>query len=338
MDEFFGKNTAASALQTTRHVYDSAVWQFFWPLINGGQTVIPSPSQPLDAEYLTALVEQHQVTILDFVPSVFNRMIPYFVENDEAKHKLRSVDTVIIGGEEIPPPPTFKFVQHFPQVRLINLYGPTEASIGCVCYEVKDTSAGRIPIGKPIANVKTLILDSHRNLVPVGVPGELHLTGDCLSDGYLGDDLKTRAAFIQQPFNEIQYDRLYRTGDSARHLPDGNIEFLGRIDNQVKIRGYRIELGESETLLGQHSDVSEAVVVAREKPDGEKYLMAYVVARDSRPLRSSELRRYLQQQMPEYMAPAAYMQLDSLPLLPNGKVDHQALPKPSEERPDVDSQ
>ena len=338
MDEYFGSNTAASALQTTRHVYDSAVWQFFWPLINGGQTVIPSPSQPLDAEYLAALVEQHQVTILDFVPSVFKRMIPHFVENDEAKHKLRSVDTVIIGGEEISPAPTFKFVQHFPQVRLINLYGPTEASIGCVCYEVKDASAGRIPIGKPIANVKTLILDGHGNLVPVGVPGELYLTGDCLSDGYLGDEMKTRAAFVKQPFNEIHYDRLYKTGDRARHLSDGNIEFLGRIDNQVKIRGYRIELGEIETALGQLADVAEAVVVAREKPDGEKYLMAYVVARDGHTLSTSELRRYLQQQIPEYMAPVAYMQLESLPLLPNGKVDHRALPPPREERPDVDSE
>jgi amino acid adenylation domain-containing protein len=338
MDEFFGRNTAASALQTTRHVYDSAVWQFFWPLINGGQTVIPSPSQPLDAEYLTALVEQHRVTILDFVPSVFNRMISHFVDNDDAKHKLRSVETVIIGGEEILPAPTFKFVQHFPRVRLINLYGPTEASIGCVYYEVSETGGSKIPIGKPIANVKTLILDTHTNLVPVGMPGELHLTGVCLSHGYLADDLKTRAAFVEQPFAEIEYDRLYKTGDLARHLPNGNIEFLGRIDNQVKVRGYRIELGEIETLLGQHSDIGEAVVVARQNPAGEKYLMAYFVARDDRTLSASDLRRYLQQHLPEYMAPSAYMQLDSLPLMPNGKVDRQALPKPTEGRPDVDSE
>ena len=246
MDRFFGRDAAAAALQTTRHVYDSAVWQLFWPLTNGGKTVIPAHGIELNADSLAALIAEHGVTITDFVPSVFNTLVPQLVTDRAMHQSLRSLRSIIVGGEEITPASTYSFMAHFPGVRVANLYGPTEASIGCICYEVTGREGGRIPIGRPISNVQVLVLDRDGNPVPVGVAGELHLSGACLGLGYLGDEAKTNAVFLDHEFAEIRHRKLYRTGDLVRYLPDGNLEFLGRLDQQVKLRGHRIELGRSK--------------------------------------------------------------------------------------------
>jgi amino acid adenylation domain-containing protein len=325
MNEFFGCAAAAAALQTTYHVYDSAVWQLFWPLINGGKSIIPSRGMETNADYLAALIERHEVTITDFVPSVFNTIVPQLVHDGSIRKKLRSLRTIIVGGEEITPSTTYRFMADFPGVRVINLYGPTEASIGCICHEVTGKEDGQIPIGRPISNVQVLILDGNRNLVPVGVAGELYLSGACLGLGYLNDEGKTKAAFVDNGFPEIGCKRLYKTGDLARYLPDGNIEFLGRIDHQVKIRGFRVEPGEIEATIGQHPAVRQAMVLAREDILGDKCLVAHVVLNEEHSTTTNELRSFLRQKLPGYMVPAKFVISAKLPVISNGKFDRKAV-------------
>ena len=214
-------------------------------------------------------------------------------------------------------------------IRLLNCYGPTETTITATFFEVPpETSKSlfRVPIGRPVANAEVYILDRHLAPVPIGVPGELHIGGDRVARGYLNHPELTAEKFIPNPFSEDPGSRLYKTGDLARYLADGNIEFLGRIDTQVKIRGFRIELGEIEAVLMQHRAVGEAVVIAREDARGDKTLVAYVVNHEDVP--PSELRSFLKGKLPEYMLPSAIVVLDRLPLSPNGKLDRKALPAP----------
>jgi acyl carrier protein len=191
-----------------------------------------------------------------------------------------------------------------------------------------------IPIGRPIANAQIYILDRQLQPVPIGVAGELHIGGDGVARGYLNQPELTAEKFIYHSFNGEPARRVYRTGDLARYLPDGNIEFLGRIDNQVKLRGYRIELGEIEAVLGQHPLVQSSVVVVREDTPGDKRLVGYVVGRE-KSFDGAEIRKYLKQKLPEYMVPSAFVRLDELPLTPNGKVDRKALPAPDQDRPEL---
>ena len=191
-------------------------------------------------------------------------------------------------------------------------------------------------IGRPIANIKIYLLDHYRRPVPVGVAGELHIGGDGLARGYHNRPELTAERFIPNPFSEEPGARLYKTGDLARYLPDGNIEFLGRIDNQIKVRGYRIEPGEIETALGKHAAVKETVVVAGEDKQKNKRLVAYVSLHQGLTISTHELRKFLKGKLPEYMVPSAYVFLEALPLTPNGKVDRKSLPAPDSERPDLE--
>jgi acyl carrier protein len=225
-----------------------------------------------------------------------------------------------------------------PGRRFINAYGPAEATVCATLGECRNGS-GRPSIGRPIANTQVYILDRHRQPVPIGVPGELYIGGDGLARGYLNRPELTAERFIPHPFRSEPGARLYKTGDLARYLPDGTIEYLGRLDHQVKLRGFRIELEEIETVLGQHPAVHEAVVIVREDTAGDKRLVAYVVprpgysltlgvGRNGRPS-AEELRGYLEDRLPEYMVPAAFAFLDTLPRTPNQKVDRLALPAPT---------
>ncbi|MGD2089946.1 MAG: amino acid adenylation domain-containing protein [Candidatus Aminicenantes bacterium] len=332
MNEFFGVETAAVVLQTTRHVYDSAVWQLFWPLTNGGRAIMMTPDMEFSAENLAALIHKHRVTLTDFVPSIFDMIAPRLGRLNEKHQSLPSLKSIIIGGEAITPSTTYAFREQFPDVRLINLYGPTEATIGCIFFEVKGKKENKIPIGKPISNVKALILDQHMNPVPIGSVGELYLSGLCLGLGYLENVEKTRAVFLENPFPEIPDNKLYKTGDLARYLADGNIEFLGRSDHQVKLRGYRVELGEIEIVLTRHPTVREAVVIVREDATGDKYLTAYVTAQMGKDPDTRELRNHVKEKLPAYMVPAVVMVLEALPLTAGGKVDRRVLPAPDKER------
>jgi aspartate racemase len=221
-------------------------------------------------------------------------------------------------------------VEAGPPRRLLHLYGPTENATFTSWYPVKNISAdGRtIPIGKPIANTTIYLLDRALQPVPVGVPGELFIGGDGLALGYLNRPELTAEKFIPDPFSKEPGARLYKTGDFAQYLPDGNIEFLGRIDLQVKIRGFRIELGEIEAVLGQHPAVREAAVIARGDQPRNASLVAYVVLKEKSSITSDKLRKLLKEKLPDHMVPSAFVVLDSLPLTPTGKVDRRALPIP----------
>src|SRR5262249_733028 len=213
---------------------------------------------------------------------------------------------------------------------LINHYGPTENSVVSTCAEVVTASsdASAPPIGRPIANTEVYLLDRNLQPVPLGVTGELLIGGDGLARCYLNDPDLTAEKFIPNPFSEAPGARLYKTGDLARYLADGNLEFLGRIDYQVKIRGFRIELGEIEVALSQHPAVREVAVMAHEDSPGDKRLVAYVVPQDGQADALTDLRGFLKQSLPEYMVPSAFVTLERLPLTPNGKVDRKALPAP----------
>jgi hypothetical protein len=231
-----------------------------------------------------------------------------------------------------------------PGTRIVNGYGPTESTTFTCCYEVpRELGEGTasIPIGRPIGNTRVYVLDGEMEPVPIGVTGELYVGGDGLARGYLRRPDLTAEKFVPDPFGEEAGGRLYRTGDRVRHLADGNLEFLGRLDHQVKVRGFRIELGEVESVLGAHPGVKEAVAVVREDHPGEKRLVAYVVAEGepgSQPAEGStvaSLRTFLQSRLPEHMVPAAFVILDAIPLTSSGKVDRRSLPAPGASRPEL---
>jgi acyl carrier protein len=245
----------------------------------------------------------------------------------------------IIGGENLLAEQIVFWQDFASDTMLVNEYGPTEAVVGCCVYRVPkgERGQGSVPIGYPITNAQIYLLDSRLQPVPPGVTGELHIGGVGLARGYLNRPELTAAAFIPDSFGGKAGARLYKSGDLARHLPDGNVEFLGRIDQQVKIRGFRIELGEIESVLEQHSKVRAAAVLAREDEPGDKRLVAYVVAANEQEPTDSELRRSLKEQVPDYMVPSAFVTLEALPLTPNGKVDRRALPVPDGVRPELET-
>ncbi|KAE8561283.1 non-ribosomal peptide synthetase [Paenibacillus polymyxa] len=324
MNDYFGTSAAKSVLQTTHHVYDSAVWQLFWPLMNGGTTVLPETGMTVDATYMTNIIEQERISFTDFVPSVFNAIVNQLDQNSTRTKQLDSLQQVILGGEEITPSTVHTFLTIFPHVQITNLYGPTEASIGCVAYRVTGDE-DRIPIGKPIANTKIYILDSGLKRVPVGITGEMYIAGTPLGIGYLNDPIKTKASFIDNPYSMPGYEKLYKTGDLAKYLPDGNIAFLGRSDFQVKIRGHRIELSEIEYHLLGIADIQETVVMVKENK-GSSYLCAYVVS--ANPVDTDRIKIQLAKELPDYMIPSVYVPLDMIPITPGGKINRKALPEP----------
>jgi len=234
---------------------------------------------------------------------------------------------LIIGGEALFGENLSFWRNHAPATRLINEYGPTETVVGCCVFEspLGEIPGGAVPIGKPIANTQLYVLDERQQLVPVGLPGELYIGGDGLARGYLNRPELTAQSFVPHPFSAKAGARLYRTGDIARYLPDGNLEYVGRADHQVKIRGFRIELGEIEAAVVQHPLIREAVVIASEDQPGNKRLVAYCVPQNGHHLSLDSLRDHLQKELPDYMIPSEFVMLETLPLSANGKVDRRAL-------------
>ncbi|HSF38669.1 MAG TPA: amino acid adenylation domain-containing protein, partial [Thermoanaerobaculia bacterium] len=327
MDRRFGA-AAERVLQTTRPVYDSFVWQAFWPLTRGGRTVLTPSRWGLDPDALAGAIERHGITMADFVPSVFNLLVDRMVKGDEPLERLATLRAVVVGGEEMDLGAARAFRRLFPQVLAVNLYGPTEASIGCICHPVGEERRDRVPIGRPIDNVAALVLDPAGNPAPAGVPGELCLAGRCVGSGYLKDPEKTGRAFVPSPLGPIGGPgpgRMYRTGDRARWLPDGSLEFLGRLDHQVKIRGLRVELGEVEAALRQDPRVTRAAVLALGDRPGDRRLVACVVCDRSSPCSAQDLRQGLLGLLPAPLVPSSFVFLETLPLGPGGKVDRKAL-------------
>ncbi len=309
-------------LQNSRHVFDSSIWQLLWPLTNGSRVVIPKREGILDLAQTIEIIHKHQITMTDFVPSIFNAMVE-LIESDGAQaQKLVSLRQLLIGGEEISPKAVQRFRALLPHVGITNTYGPTEASIGCVFHEVTEADGDSIPIGRSIDNTYAVILDEERQLVPPGTIGEIYIGGDCLGRGYLNDSEKTRAAFVDNPFPEIPGALLYRTGDLAYFREDGLIHFIGRRDQQVKIGGVRIELTEIEAVLSTHPQVREAKVIVHGEGD-QKMLIAYVVTQP--PVEPAELKEHAGRSLPKYSIPKQIILLDRMPLTPNGKADRKAL-------------
>jgi non-ribosomal peptide synthetase component F len=242
---------------------------------------------------------------------------------------------VLCGGEALPRRLAHHLLERVRE--LWNLYGPTETTIWSAVSRVEGESAC-VSIGHPIANTRFYVLDRSLQPVPIGVAGELYIGGAGLSRGYLWQAELTAEKFIPDAFGPEPGARLYCTGDLVRYLPNGTLEFLGRIDHQVKIRGFRIELGEIETALGQHPDVQQSVLLAREDKPGDKRLVAYVVPEDTLVPTPEELRSFLKETLPDYMIPTTFVTLDTLPLTPNGKVDRRMLPEPDSSRPDLAAQ
>jgi acyl-coenzyme A synthetase/AMP-(fatty) acid ligase/aryl carrier-like protein len=236
---------------------------------------------------------------------------------------------LMIGGEALVPADIAFWQQRFPAVRLINHFGPTEITVGCSTFEITEEVSQRssIPIGRPIWNTQIYVLDGYLRPVPVGVAGEVYIAGAGLARGYLKRPELTGERFIANPYGE-RGGRMYRTGDVGRYLSDRNLEYLGRADEQVKIRGFRIELGEIESVLSDHGSVLQSVVVAREDEPGDKRLVAYVVPVAGAEIDAQELRSHLGRNLPEYMVPSAFMELEQLPLSVSGKLDRKKLPAP----------
>jgi amino acid adenylation domain-containing protein len=312
-------------LQKTPFSFDVSVWEFFWPLLTGATLVVAKPGGHRDPSYLVNLIQQERITTTHFVPS----MLQTFLEA-QGVEECRSLKKVFCSGEALLYEVQQRFFDRL-HADLHNLYGPTEAAVDVTYWACKKNYGNRIvPIGRPIANTQIVILDGSCQPVPIGVAGELHIGGVNLARGYLHRPDLTAEKFVPNPFSELDTDRLYRTGDLARFLPDGNVEFLGRNDNQVKIRGYRIELGEIEAALEEQSEIKQAVVIAREDKRGDKQLVAYLVAAGSTVPTTLELRTRLKRQLPDYMAPTAYVFLNQIPISSNGKIDRKALPLPAE--------
>jgi amino acid adenylation domain-containing protein len=308
-------------LQLAPIAFDAATLEIWGPLLNGGRLVVAPPEAPSLAE-IGALIAAHGITTLWLTAGLFNAMIESNVAG------LRPLRQLLAGGDTLSVPHVQKALAELPGVRLINGYGPTEGTTFTTCHTVSPADTiGAIPIGKPIANTRTYVLDASMTPVPIGVPGELFVGGDGVARGYLGRPDLTAERFVADPFGARPEARLYRTGDLVRWLPDGTIAFLGRLDQQVKLRGFRIELGEIEAVLGQHPGVREVTVIVREDAPGDKRLIAYLVVADAAPS-ASDLRAHLKARLPEYMVPAAFVMLESIPLTANGKIDRRALPPP----------
>ncbi|GAB1540889.1 hypothetical protein NUACC21_35580 [Scytonema sp. NUACC21] len=332
----FGLTQADKVLQTISFSFDPSVWQIFWCLSFGGQLILPHPTGHQDTGYLVKTIVEKQITVLALVPSILRVLL-----EEEGIEKCQSLRHVTCGGEALPIELVEQFFARLNLENVLhNCYGPTEASIDATFWTCQRGTQGIFaPIGRPISNARIYILDENLQPVPTGEPGELHIGGVGLARGYFNRPELTDEKFIPNPFNKATVknafrlpcsDRLYKTGDLVRYLPDGNLEFLGRIDHQVKIRGFRIELGEIEAKLGTHPAVQQTLVMAREDVPGNKQLVAYVVVspqqNSTQPPSHNELRLFLQDKLPQYTIPARFVFLDTMPLNPNGKVDRHALP------------
>jgi len=303
--------------------FDSSVAGIFGTLTSAGTLVVAEQAALRDPSQLDAVLRRQRINTLLCVPALYGN----YLEFAGSRHQARHLTKVIVAGETCPPSLVARSAAQEPQANLFNEYGPTEGTVWATMHPCVEGFTGRsVPIGRPVAGVRIYILDAQERPVPAGVAGQIHIGGSGVARGYLNRPDLTEERFVADPFSAEPGARMYKTGDMGRWLSDGTIEFLGRNDFQVKLRGFRIELGEIETALLQHPAIREAAVIAREGSTGEPQLVAYVVGGEA--FRAEEFRSHLASRLPEYMVPAAYVQMRALPLTPNGKLDKGALPVP----------
>ncbi|OJW54632.1 MAG: hypothetical protein BGO67_05225 [Alphaproteobacteria bacterium 41-28] len=340
-----------SFIQNVPFSFDPSLWSTLWPLTQGGYLLLLDYSKLRDSEYILKSISDHSVKVLNIGPTMFRSLILM-----EGIRDCKTINHIIGGGEEWKYKDLQDLSEKLPACHFSNAYGPTETTIQVLTWTCKEKlkPLPSIPLGKPIANAQIYILDTNLNQLPIGASGELFIGGVGLARGYLNRPGLTAEKFIANPFSHKPGERLYRTGDLARYLPDGNIEFLGRVDDQVKIRGSRVELGEIDLTLSQYGDVKQAVVVAREDQPGDKKLVAYVVPHesllsslvqeslftssseqefailsgDTLPALTEALRNHIARSLPDYMIPSFFVFLNKMPLTPNGKIDRKSLPAP----------
>lgn len=316
-------------LQQASFSFDFAVWEFFAPWLAGGQLILIPPEMHRDSAYLVRLIAEQKITVAHFVPSLLQAIL-----EEPGIEACQSLKWLFCGGESLSVELQKRCCDRL-SAQLYNQYGPTEATVDATFWRCRpEENRQTVPIGRPIANTQIYILDECRQPVPIGVPGELWIGGVGLAQGYLNRPDLTNERFIPNPFSNKPGSRLYRTGDLARYRRDGAIEFLGRCDRQVKIRGFRIELGEIEAALRQHDEIKEAVMLAREDFPGKPRLVAYFVSHREYLPHTNELIEWLQQKLPDYTIPSAFVSLEAFPLLPNGKLDRQSLPAPDVTTPE----
>ncbi|MCW5314093.1 amino acid adenylation domain-containing protein [Nostoc sp. KVJ3] len=318
-------------LQHSSISWDAFTLELWPPLLYGGRCVL-YPDKIPTPENLSKIIQEQGINILFLTTALFNLMI------DTIPEGLLGIKQLLFGGEFVSVCHVRRALELLPETQIIHAYGPSECTVFTSCYPIPKQLAQNvhsIPIGKPIGDRNVYLLDGDLHRVTIGVPGQLYIGGASVARGYLNQPTLTREKFIPNPF--IEGDTLYKTGDLVRRLPDGNLEFMGRIDTQVKIRGFRIELAEIEAFLNQHPDIKQAVVILREDEPGNKYLVAYLVTKDNQPTPST-VRNFLKKKLPDYMIPAAFVFLEALPLTPNGKINRRALPAPdtSQRTPEVD--
>ncbi len=312
--------------------FDAATFELWGALLHGARLIVLNKDLILSPKEFAAELRTRKISTMFLTTSLFNLLAR------EKPSAFQTLKNVLVGGEACDPTAARRVLENNPPRRLVNAYGPTEATTFAVCYEIKNVApdAQTIPIGRPISNTTIYLLDSHLNLVPIGVSGEIYIGGDGLAKGYLNRPELTAEKFVSVPASkfrvsndvssgdENQNVKLYRTGDAARYLPDGNIEYLGRKDDQIKLRGFRIELGEIEAVFNSHPAVKDGVIAIKES-GGEKKIAAYYVSAENAAPMTAELRDFLKERLPDYMIPAKFFELAELPLNPNGKADRQKL-------------
>lgn len=314
-------------LQKTPYTFDVSVWELFWWSMYGGSLKILVPEGHKDPLEIINAIEDGKVTHMHFVPSMLMAFLQYLKINKNQVSKLKTLKYVFASGEALQSEHVKDFYNLLGETNaiLINLYGPTECTVDVSCFECpKVNIPSIIPIGKSIDNTELLILDKANKILPIGVAGELIISGVLVGKGYIKRDELTNEKFIKNEY--YTSEKMYKTGDLARWLPDGNIEYLGRIDNQIKIRGLRVELGDIENTILKYSSIAETVVTVFENM-GEKYLCAYFTATEEIGIQS--LKEALFKELPDYMVPTYYVQLEKMPLNHNGKIDRKSLPKPN---------
>ena len=325
MSRWFGDGAGHVTLQNSRSTFDSAMWQVLWPLVSGGQVVLPHRDGILDLEQTAVTIGRYGVTITDFVPSVLAAFVSLLELRPDLRDATSCLRRMLIGGEAANPGVVARLRELCPDLQITNTFGPTECSIGSVFHNIGDADIEAIPLGRAIDNTAAIVLDDERRLVSAGTVGEVYLGGECLGAGYLNDPDRTARAFVPNPFKEISGDLLYRTGDLAKVDNDGRLHFVGRRDEQVKIGGVRVELGDVAAALSAHPMVANAMAVLLGDV-AEPSLICCVTPRSAdEPPSISELRGYAEDRLPAELVPHRIMVLEALPINQNGKADRKAL-------------
>ncbi len=329
---------ADRVLQFASISFDTSAEEIYPCLTAGGTLVLRTPGMLRSSADFLAGCRSRGITLLDLPTAYWHGLVADLTAREEWPPAMRRV---IVGGERALPERVAAWMRRFgAEIQLWNTYGPTECTVTATTFDLRSLAGGgdglhEVPLGRPVAGLRAYVLDARLEPAPVGVPGELCLSGAGVARGYLGRPELTASLFRPDPFAGVAGARLYRTGDLVRWLPSGNLEFLGRIDRQVKVRGFRVELGEIEAALAEHPGVREVAVLAREDQPGERRLVAYVAPHPEREVEAGDLRAFLKERLPEHMVPAAFVTLAALPLNSSGKVDRRALPAPEASRPDL---